>query len=147
MAFLGELRLEFARSHRLGRTPAGERRVDSFDSGHFVGPRIEARVMPGTADWLLGGADGAFRPDVRVTLETAQGETVLMRYTGVRHGTAEAMERFARGEPVEPGSYTLRSLVTFETGAAAHAWLNRVVAVGMGRREPRATLYDVFEVL
>lgn len=146
--YLGELRVVFARSHILGDTPAGTRRVDCFDSGHFQGPRLNARVLPGTSDWLLGGQDGVHRPDVRVCLETDEGERLLMSYRGVRRGTPEAMERFARALPVDPESYYLRSLILFEAAThGPHAWLNDLVAVGIGRREPEATCYDVFEIL
>lgn len=145
--FLGELRLEFAASYILGRTPLGERRFDRFDSGHLRGPRIDALVLPGTSDCLLGGGDGAFRPDVRVMLRCDDGDHVLLTYQGVRHGPPEVMARFARQEPVEPGSYYLRALMRFETASPRYDWLNRIVAVGIGRREPRATSYDIFEVL
>ena len=121
--------------------------MDCFDSGHFRGPRVDARVLPGTSDWILGGRDGVFRPDVRVCLETQDGAQILMSYRGVRHGSPEAMERFAKALPVEPDSYYLRSLIVFETAAEPYLWLNKLVAVGLGRREPQATSYDVFEIL
>jgi hypothetical protein len=39
-------------------------------------------------DLLLGGADGAVRPDVRLVLKLDDGETMLIVYRGVRHGPA-----------------------------------------------------------
>lgn len=145
--YLGELRLEFADSYILGQTPLGERRFDRFDSGHFRGPRLEATVLPGTSDSLLGGGDGAFRPDVRVMLRCTDDEYVLLTYHGVRYGPPEVMERFSRQEPVDAGSYYLRASMRFETASERYGWLNRIVAVGVGWREPRATSYDVFEIL
>ena len=65
----------------------------------------------------------------------------------MRRGTPEAMERFAKSLPVDPDTYYLRSLILFETAARPYAWLNKLVAVGVGRREPQATSYDVFEIL
>ena len=104
-------------------------------------------MLPGTNDWILGDRDGVFRPDVRVCLETKEGAKILMTYRGVRRGTPEAMERFAKSLPVDPDTYYQRSLILFETAARPYAWLNKLVAVGVGRREPQATSYDVFEIL
>jgi uncharacterized protein DUF3237 len=146
-AYLGELRLEFAHSHIVGETPLGTRRVDCFDSGHFIGPRLTTRVIPGTSDWILGGQDLVYRPDVRVCLETDTGEMILMSYRGIRRGSPEVMERFAKSLPVDPDSYYLRSLIQFETASAQYSWLNELVAVGVGRRKPKVTSYDVFEIL
>jgi hypothetical protein len=35
----------------------------------------------------------------------------------------------------------------FETASKKYHWMNRVVGIGVGRREPSAVYYDVFEVL
>jgi hypothetical protein len=35
----------------------------------------------------------------------------------------------------------------FETSDPALAWLNRIIAIGRGAREPRAVRLEVFEVL
>jgi hypothetical protein len=37
--------------------------------------------------------------------------------------------------------------MVFETASAKYDWLNRIVGVGVGRREPSAAVYDVFEIL
>ena len=38
-----------------------------------------------------------------------------------------------RDDPVDPSSYYLRTHMTFETSDASTAWLNGVLAVGVGR--------------
>ena len=43
--------------------------------------------------------------------------------------------------------YYLRTGMVFETASAKYDWLNRIVGVGVGRREPSAAVYDVFEIL
>jgi hypothetical protein len=53
----------------------------------------------------------------------------------------------ARGEAVDPARYYFRTALRFETSAPALAWMNRLIAVGRGAREPRAVRLDVFEVL
>ena len=55
--------------------------------------------------------------------------------------------QLARGEPVDPALYYFRTVMRFETGDADLAWLNRIIAIGRGIREPRAVRLDVHEVL
>ncbi len=146
-AYIGELRLEVSGSYMLGASPLGHRRLDNLGAGHFNGPRINAKLLPGAMDTLLGGADGALRPDVRLPLELDDGHHMLIVYRGVRHGSPEVMQRIAKGETVAPTEYYLRTSLVFETASIKYGWMNRIVGVGVGRREPGAAVYDVFEVL
>lgn len=145
--YIGELRIEVTGSYMLGASPLGQRRIDRLDKGYFKGPRIEAEIVAGGMDLLLGGADGALRPDVRLVLKLDDGETLLIVYRGVRHGPAEVMQRIAAGEQVPPHEYYLRTGMVFETASRKYGWLNRIVGVGVGRRAPGAAIYDVFEIL
>ena len=146
--FLGELRTEVAGSHLFGETPMGQmRRIDYFESGHFKGPKVDAKIIKGSADALLRRFDGVVQPDVRLTLETADGHFMFIQYRGYRHATPEVMERIAREEAVSPEEVYLRTALFFETDSESHAWLNKAVAIGVGRREPKAAVYDVYEVL
>jgi hypothetical protein len=145
--YLGELKIEVTGTYLLGESPLGRRRLDRLDRGHFKGPKVQAEVLAGGMDLLLGGADGAVRPDVRLALRLDDGETLLIVYRGVRHASPEVMQRIARGEAVPPDDYYLRTGLVFETASKTYGWLNRIVAVGVGRREPGAVVYDVFEVL
>ena len=146
-AYMGELRIEVTGSYLLGDAPLGRRRLDRLDRGHFKGPKVQAEIVTGGMDLLLGGADGALRPDVRLILRLDDGEVLLVQYRGVRHGPPQVMQRIAAGELVPPDAYTLRTALVFETASRKYDWINRVVAVGVGRREPGAAIYDVFEVL
>jgi hypothetical protein len=85
--------------------------------------------------------------DVRLVLETHDGALIGMTYRGLRHGPAAAMDRLNRGEAVDPSEYYFRTAVAFETAAPQYDWLNRVIAMGTGRRPPEGPVYDVFEVL
>jgi len=132
----------------LGRTPAGERRVVPVSDGRFEGDRLSGEVLPhGGSDLLLTRADGSFQQDVRLTLRTGDEALVLMTYRGVRHAAPEVGDRIARGEAVDRSEYYLRITPFFETASPAHAWLNRIVAVGIGERRPGGVTYDVFEIL
>jgi len=145
--YLGELMMQITGSYMLGEAPVGKRRLDRLDKGHFKGPKIQAEIVTGGMDILLGGTDGAVRPDVRLILKLDDGEILLVQYRGVRHAPAEVMQRIAKGERVPPEHYYLRTALVFETASKKYDWMNRVVAVGVGRREPSAVFYDVFEVL
>jgi hypothetical protein len=134
--------------HELGPTPAGERRVVPVSGGQFDGERLAGEVLPhGGSDLLLTRADGSFQQDVRLMLRTHDGALILMTYRGVRHATPEVTDRIARGEAVGPFEYYLRIAPFFETAAPAYAWLNRIVAVGVGERRPGGASYEVFEIL
>ena len=144
--YLGELMMEVTGSYLLGEAPLGKRRLDRLDKGHFKGPKIQAEIVTGGMDILLGGTDGAVRPDDRLILKLDDGEILLIQYRGVRHAPAEVMQRIAQGERVPPDEYYLRTSLVFETASKNYHWMNRIVGIGVGRREPSAVFYDVFEV-
>ena len=146
-AFIGELKIAVTGTYMLGDGPLGRRRIDLLGAGQFEGPRISAKILPGGMDLLLGGSDGAVRPDVRLPLELDDGQTLLIIYRGVRHAPPEVMAKIVAGERVPRESHYLRTAMTFETASQKYDWMNRIVGVGVGRREPGAAVYDVFEVL
>lgn len=142
------LHLQLHPVYELGATPHGRRRIIPVAGGEFVGDRLRGKVLPHAgSDWLLERGDGAFQQDARFALETDDGAVIAMSYRGVRHASPEVAARLARGEQVEPTEYYLRTAPFFETAAERYDWLNRIVAIGVGRRTPAGVTYDVFEVL
>ena len=133
--------------HDVGSVPLGTRHIDLLGAGRFEGPRLKGEVLPGGIDQKIFRADGAMNPNVRLVLKTNDDALIYMHYTGVRYGTPEVMDRIAAGETVDPSEYYLRNTPYFETAAARYDWLNRIVAVGVGRRMPDHAAYDVFEIL
>ena len=131
----------------VGDTPIGRRMIIPVLGGEFAGPKMQGKVLPGGSDWLLIREDGSFQQDVRLALETDDGHVIGMAYRGVRHASAEVAARLARGEPVDPSEYYFRTAPFFEAGSGPYEWINRVVAVGVGSREPGMVRYDVFEML
>jgi hypothetical protein len=131
----------------VGPVPAGTRHVDMIGAGKFEGPRLKGDLLPGGMDMKTLRADGSMVPNVRLVLRTDDGALIFMHYTGVRHGSPEVMARIARGEVVPPTEYYLRNTPYFETSAPKYDWLNRIVAVGVGRRMPDHAAYDVFQIL
>lgn len=138
---------ELADILHLGVTPYGERRIINILGGRVEGSRLNGRILPGGADWQIVRADGVADIKARYTIESDGGGRILVASDGLRHGPAEVMARLARGETVDPGSYYFRTVMRFETSDASLSWLNRILALARGMREPRAVRLDVHEVL
>jgi hypothetical protein len=135
-------------AEELGVTPAGNRRVVPVSGGDFNGERLRGTVLPvAGSDVLLGRPDGSSQQDVRLILRTDDEAMILMTYRGVRHASADVNARMARGEPVAPSEYYLRTSPFFETSSPKYSWLNKIVAVGVGERRPADVKYEVFEIL
>lgn len=145
--YLATLRLDMGDAHDLGVTPSGWRRMRVLPSGTLIGPRLRASVLPGGLDAFLRKGDGTLHTDARLTLRTADGALIYLQYRGVRHGSPEVMQRIERNEPVGDDEYYLRNVPVFETASPAYEWLNRLVAVGIGRRAPGAVVYAFHEIL
>ena len=62
-------------------------------------------------------------------------------------GPLHIIEQVHRGEPVDPSAYYFRTAIFFETGSERYAWMNKILAIGSGYREPAGPRYQVFEVL
>jgi Protein of unknown function (DUF3237) len=140
--------MKLAPTLELGATPAGTRRVFTVSSGQFAGDRLRGEVLPQAgSDLLLARADGTYQQDVRLILRTEDGALILMTYRGVRHASPEVSARIAQGEPVSPSDYYLRTAPFFETSSPKYAWLNKIVSVGIGERQPEGVSYEVFEIL
>ena len=132
----------------IGTTPRGMRRYFPAIGGSFAGPRLRGEVLPDGGDWLLLRPDGVLEQEVRMTRKTDDGAFISVRYTGMRHGPPEVMARLAQGEPVDPSAYYFRVAPQFETGAERYAWLNTILAVGVGERlPPNKVQYSIFEIL
>ena len=130
----------------LGATPYGSRRIASVSGGSFEGPRLKGRVLPGGGDWLLLRRDGILQLDVRLTLETDDGQYIYMTYKGFRHGPEDVIERLNRGEPVDPSLYYFRATPYFETSSEKYGWMNGVCCIATGSRSATGPTYQVYQV-
>lgn len=131
----------------VGPTPGGFRRVGVVPGGVFEGDRLSGTVLDGGSDWQTVRTDGSTTLDVRLVLKTADDALIAMTYRGVRHGPPDVIAKLEAGQAVDPASYYFRIAPMFETSAPAYAWLNDVVAVGVGHRLAEGPVYSVFEVL
>ena len=127
--------------------PYGTRRFIPVTGGTFHGQRLAGQLLPGGADCQLIRPDGVAELDVRVALRTEDGVVFLMKGLGLRHGSADVMQRVAAGEEVPGSAYYFRESMTFEAPPGRYEWLNRLVAIGAGERRASSVHIAVYEVL
>ena len=125
------LRLTTSATEEFGSTPQGKRSIFPVIGGSFEGGRLRGKVLAGGGDWVTAKADGTFELDLRVTLETEDGALIHMTFTGVR----------------DDGTHYLRTLPRFETAAPKYAFLNRLLAVGIGEVRPEGPVHAIEEIL
>lgn len=147
LEFLFGMSLEVEEPDYVGHTPWGRRRVVGVKSGLFDGPRLRGRIPPGSSDWIVVRRDGVLIQDVRLMLETDDGQLLLMSYRGMRHGPQDVMERLDRGEDVDPSEYYFRTAPIFEAPEGKYDWLNKLAAFAIGRRLPTGVTYAVYEIV
>lgn len=144
--FLMTLQVAVAGMQKIGVVPHGTRVTAPIVSGHFEGPRLRGKVLPGGGDWTLLRGDGVLELDLRLTLETDDGALIHMTSFGLRHGPPEVIAALARGERIDPASYYFRTTPRFETAHPKYAFLNRLLAVARGDRQPEGPIYTIDEL-
>ena len=144
---LAVLTIRLNPAHRVGDTPAGNRKIVSVAEGMIEGNRISGRILDGGSDWALTDASGILHLDVRLVIETDDGALINCRYDGVRHGREDVMNRLARGEQVDYRDIYFRIAPRFETADSRYAWLNGILSVGIGERLPEGPRYHIHEIL
>ncbi|MGQ0621730.1 MAG: DUF3237 domain-containing protein [Panacagrimonas sp.] len=111
-------------------------------------PRIQARLVGPSGDWVRIQPNGNWKLDVRLLMIGDDGEPIFCNYTGLLRMQPGLMERIASGESIPGSELYFRSTPYFETASKKYAWLNDIVTVariasfGGGK-----VVYDVFEVL
>jgi hypothetical protein len=138
--------IDLAPPENIGASPAGSRAIFVVTGGVFEGPKMRGVYRSGGGDWFLTLANGVGELDVRTTLQTDDGELILLTYHGVLDVSPAVVGRVFAGEAVDPGEYYFRTTPRFETGSEKYAWLNKTVCVGTGRFSPGKVAYRVFAV-
>ena len=132
----------------IGAVPYGIRRTAPLGGGTFEGPRLRGTILPGTsADWQLLRSDGVLEMDLRFTLQTDDGSLISMSSFGPRHGPPEVIAALGRGETVDPSTYYFRTMPRFETAAPKYAFLNGLLAIGIGEIRPEGPFHVIEEIL
>lgn len=127
--FLLDLVLEKGTANR-----AGSHLIVPVLSGTFNGPKLRGTVAAPAGDWITVRPDGSSVIDLRLPLQTDDGQNVYLTARGIAYTQPD-------------GALFARILPAFETGAANYAWLNNVVAVGVYRQVPGRVAYRVYRIL
>ena len=131
----------------LGEIAQGRRRIVPLTGGTFTGPELNGKLLPGSsADWQIVLPDGTALGDIRYTLQTDDGDLLYVQSRGVRHGSAEVLERLARGADVDAGEYTFRTSTQIEAAAPELDWLNKGVFISVGGRQAAGVIYETYLV-
>ncbi len=115
----------------VGATPRGTRQIIYVKRGLVKGPKISGHILPGGGDWLLIRPDGIGEINVRATMQTDDGTLIYTHYPGVLN--------------FETGYF--RTTPRFETASGDYAWLNNIVAVGVGESTETGVRYHIYQIL
>jgi len=120
----------------VGQTLAGKRTIYPVKDGFFEGPNLKGKVLPDGADWFLQLNETSNKIDVRVTLQTNEGENIYVTYQGYLNLNAD-------------GTYYFRTTPYFETSSKKLAYLNHTVSVGVGTivKLGETVSYKVYQIL
>ena len=131
-----------------GPGPFGNRMIVNVAGGEFSGERLKGELVGAGADWLLLGADGFGRLDVRATFKTHDGAFLYLQYFGLLEITPGIMGILGGGdEPTQFGDQYFFTNPRFETGDDRYAWVNTTMFVGQGRLVPGPRVeYRVFRL-
>ncbi len=144
--FLMQLRADLEEPQAVGETPLGGRRIFYVKRGSFGGPRLRGEILPGGGDWVLVRKDGVSQLDVRITLRCDDGSLIFVSYRGIADIPPDLRTRISKGEDVSSDRYYFRISPVFEAASEKFAWLNRLVAIGVGKRTATGVVYDIFAV-
>lgn len=150
--FLFDVKLTLQQPIDIGPGPEGHRLIVMISEGTFEGPRLVGTVLPLTgADWPRIRSDATFVLDVRACFRTKDGHLIYVTYGGRLVAPSPeklpAILDFISNNPVDPASYYFRTHMTFETSAPEIAWLNGVVAIGVGQLGHGGVRYRVYRIL
>jgi hypothetical protein len=147
LRFVCDIEVDVGPIRDLGSMPHGRRRIIPILGGTVRGPRLQAEVVPGGADWQYVRADGILELEARYSIRAGDGAEIVVVNRGMRRAEPEIMERLSRGEAVDPALVYFRTAPVFEAPAGPHEWLNGSVFVASAARLPDRVQIKVFEVL
>jgi hypothetical protein len=136
LTFAFELRAQVGPPTEIGSVTHGRRRIVPILGGTVRGPQLDAKIVPGGADWQMIQQDGFTELDTRYTLETDKGQLVYVQNAGIRTAPPDVMQKLLAGEIVDPKLVYFRTVPKFETSAPELQWIARSVFVGIGERFP-----------
>jgi len=129
-------------------SPWGATSVGYIASGEFAGPVLNGRVLPGGGDWPTVSNDGLnnFQVNVRAVWETHDGARILVQYYGFIAVPQEHFGDYKALAALDPSEYYFRTAPTFRTADERYLWLNKILAVGVGRFTDSGLGYRIFRI-
>ena len=143
MTHFTEFRVKVGLPVKLGDDGFGEARIVPILGGTVDGPGLCGVILPGGADEQRVRADGLTRIHARYVIKAMDGALIRVDSQGLRHAAPEVMAALARGESVDPDQVYFRTVIRFETAAAAHEALNRTLYLARGARHPEAVILQL----
>lgn len=131
----------------VGATPHGIRQIIYIKGGKFEGPKLRGDVLPGGGDWFVRRADQMVELDVRCVLRTNDSHLIYCCLRGINEMSSEVGIKAITGQSIDSSKYYFRVTTVTETGSEKYAWLNRIVAVGVGKLVPTGVEYNIYTVL
>lgn len=131
--FLYKINLSLDAAIDIGKIPIGKRVIYPIKGGTFEGPKLKGKVRAFGADWVLRLDSITTKLDVRLLLETEDGQLISNTYTGIVYN--------------KPNDTTYwRIMPVFETSSKKYDWLNYLLAVGIGSFSKEGVSYEVFAI-
>lgn len=131
--FLYNIELSLEPGIEIGKTPLGKRVIYTIKGGTFDGPKLKGKLWPVGGDWVLRLDSVTTKLDVKLLLETEDGQLISNTYTGIVRTNPDGT-RYWRTTPV------------FETSSPNYEWLNYIIAVGVGKFSENGVSYDVYAI-
>lgn len=131
--FLYKISLTLDAPVDIGKLPIGKRVIYPVTGGTFEGPKIKGKVRAFGADWVLRLDSITTKLDVRLLLETDDGQLISNTYSGIVYNNPN-------------GTTYWRITPVFETVSKKYEWLNYLLAVGVGSVSKGGVSYEVFTI-
>jgi uncharacterized protein DUF3237 len=134
----------------IGGVPEGMRMVAHVSGGTFEGPKLKGTLAASGGDWAMVRADGSVKIDVLTVLTAEDGTNIYVTYGGrilMKPEQMGALGDRKAAAALDPATYYFRTNPLFEVPMdSPHAWLNNVVAVGVGSLTEAGVSYKIYEV-
>jgi hypothetical protein len=129
-------------------SPWGATSIGYIESGEFQGPVLNGRVLPGGGDWPALSVDGQndYQVNVRAVWETHDGAAIYVQYYGFIAVPPHLADGRVNPADLDPSEYYFRTAPTFRTGDERYLWLNKILAVGIGRFTSTGLGYRIYQI-
>lgn len=140
------LQVDAKASQTIVKNKNGTRLIAPIASGNFSGSKLNGKVLPGGADWVLLREDGVMEIDVRLVLKTIEGALIYLTYQGKFIASQSVMARLHAGEKISKDDYFLAVTAKFESGHPDFLWINDAIVVATGVQSGFNPTYEFFMI-